>query len=172
MWPHKTSSFESVFIELSGQVKSNRIIIGAIYSPPNTDQLTFNIQFDNRLRSIIKGCASCILLGDYNINLLNSSTDQETGNFLNALFTNSVLPMITQPTRYGGQSATLIDGVITNKYLGQHLSGILLNDFSDLFPIFFVTGDISFKCHSDYFMKKYLKFSKNLCKNDSCIFCW
>ena len=74
------------------------------------------------------------------MNLFNSSTDQETGNFLDALFTNSVLPMITQPTRYRAQSATLIDNVITNKYLGQLLSGILLNDFSDHFPIFFVTG--------------------------------
>ena len=123
---YKISSFESVFIELSGQVNSNKTIIGAIYWPQNTDQLTFNIEFDNILRSITIGCASCILLGDYNINLLNSSTDQETGNFLNALFTNSVLPMITQPTRYGAQSATLIDNVITNKCLGQHLSGILL----------------------------------------------
>ena len=61
--------------------------------------------------------------------------------------------MITQPIRYGAQNSTIID-VITNKYLGQHLSGILLNDFSDHVPIFFVTGDISFKCHSEYFMKK------------------
>ena len=105
--------------------------------------------------SITKGCTSCILLSDYNIKLIHSFTDQETGNFLNALFTNSVLHMITQPTRYGAQSATLIDNVITNKYMGQHLSEILLNDFSDHFPIFFVTGDTSFKCHSDYFMKKY-----------------
>ena len=128
--------------------------MGAIYRPPNTDQLTFNIEFDNLLRSITKACTSCILLGDYNINLLNSSTDQETSNFLDALFTNSALPMITQPTRYGAQSAALIDNVITNKYLGQHLSGILFNDFSDHFPIFLVTGDISLKCHSEYFMKK------------------
>ena len=65
--------------------------------------------------SCLKIRTSCILLGDYNINLLNSSTDQETSNFLDALFTKSVLPMITQPTRCGAQSATLIDNVITNK---------------------------------------------------------
>ena len=95
--------------------------------------------------------------------MLNSSTDEETGNFINTLFTDSVLPMITQPTRYRDQSATLIDNVITNKYLRQHLSGILLNDFSDHFQIFFVTGDISFKCqcHSGYFMKKVRLVSEN-----------
>ena len=156
---YKISSFESVLIELSGQVNSKKTIIGAIYRPPNTDKLTVNIEFDNLLRSITKGCASCILLGDYNINLFNSSTDQDTDNFLKALFTNSVLLMITQSTRYGDQSATLIDNVITNKYLGQHLSGILLNDFSDHFPIFF--GDISIKCHSEYFMKKVQIVSDN-----------
>ena len=86
--------------------------------------------------------------------MLISSTDQETSNFLDALFTNSVLPMITQPTRYEAQSATLIDNVISNKYLGQHLSELLLNYFSDHFQIFFVTEDISFKCHSEYFMKR------------------
>ena len=59
--------------------------------------------------------------------------------------------MITQPTRYEAYSATLIDNVITNKYLGQHLCGILLNDFSDHFLIFFVNEDISFKCQSEYF---------------------
>ena len=84
--------------------------------------------------------------------MLNSSTDQETNNFVDALLTNSILPMITQSNRYGAQSATLIDNVITNKYLGQHLSGILVNDFSNHFQIFLVTGDISFKV---YFMKKY-----------------
>ena len=67
-------------IELSCQVNSNKTIIRAIYRPPNTDQLTFNIDFDNLLSSMTKGCASCILLGDYNIILLNSSADQETGN--------------------------------------------------------------------------------------------
>ena len=69
--------------------------------------------------------------------------------------------MITQPARYGDQSATLIDNVVTNKYLGQHFSGILLKDFSDHFPIFFVTGDILFKCHADYFMKKVRLVSEN-----------
>ena len=84
--------------------------------------------------------------------MLNSSTDQETNNFVDALFTNSILPIITQLTRYGAQSATLIDNVITNKYLGQHLSGILVNDLSDHLQLFLVTGYISFK---GYFMKKY-----------------
>ena len=86
-------------------------------------------------------------IGDYNINLPNSSTDKETSNFLDAIITYSVLPMITQPTRYGvlstrygAQSATLIDNVITYKYLGQHLSAILLNDFSDHIPIFLLLG--------------------------------
>ena len=51
---YKISSFESVFIELSGQVNNNKPIIGAIYRPPNTDQLTFNIVFYNLLRSITK----------------------------------------------------------------------------------------------------------------------
>ena len=48
---YKTTCFESVFIELSGQVNSNKTIIGAIDRPSNTDQLTFNIEFDNLLRS-------------------------------------------------------------------------------------------------------------------------
>ena len=64
---YKTASFESIFVELSGQVNSNKRIIEAISRSANTNQLTFNIEFDNFRRSMTKGCASCILLGDYNI---------------------------------------------------------------------------------------------------------
>ena len=42
----------------------------------------------------------CILAGDYNINLLNHLSNNDTGNFLNNLFDMSVLPMIKRPTRY------------------------------------------------------------------------
>ena len=36
---YKASSFESVFIELSGQVNSNKTIIVAIYRPLNTEPI-------------------------------------------------------------------------------------------------------------------------------------
>ena len=74
------------------------------------------------------------------MNLLSSSIHQETSNFLDALFTNSVLPMITQPTRYGAQSATLIDNVITNKYMGQHYLEYYLTTSSTTSQYFLLLG--------------------------------
>ena len=69
---------------------------------------------------------SLFLMGDYNINLLNHEIHADTGDFLNLLYANTMLPMITRLTRYGEFSATLIDNIITNEYSGTSLAGILL----------------------------------------------
>ena len=85
---------------------------------------------------------SCILAGDYNINLFNYLSNNDIGNVVNDLFDMSVLPMIKRPTRYGENCATLIDNILSNKSYDNNLSGIILDDLTDHLPIFFVTGDI------------------------------
>ena len=82
-----------------------------------------------------------MLVGDYNINVLDHETNSETGNFLSILFANTLLPVISKPTRYGEQSLTLIDNIITNIYNEKNVAGIILKDISDHLPIFFITGN-------------------------------
>ena len=49
-----------------------------------------------------------------NINLLKHSTHLETGLYLDTLLENSLLPLITLPTRIVQNSATLLDHISTN----------------------------------------------------------
>ena len=75
------------------------------------------------------------------ISLLNHETHADTSDFLNLLYANTMLPMITRLTRYGEFSATLIDNIISNKLSGTWLAGILLDDISDHLPVFLIAGE-------------------------------
>jgi hypothetical protein len=137
-----SKTFESVFIEISSKRTKTKINIGAIYRPPNTDHSLFNDEFEELAKTLTRSHQTSILAGDYNVNLLNCSVHQETNNFLNDLFSNSLIPMITRPTRYGDHSATLIDNILTNNVNDTQFSGIILDDLSDHLQFCYVTGDI------------------------------
>jgi hypothetical protein len=47
-----------------------------------------------------------------------------------------IIPLISRPTRVTAHSATLIDNIFTNCFSHYNLSGNILNDLSDHFPIF------------------------------------
>ena len=56
------------------------------------------------------------------------------------MYTHSLFPNITKPTRIYGKSSTLIDNIFSNDLLGttQTLSGILETDISDHYPVFHI----------------------------------
>ncbi len=53
-------------------------------------------------------------MGDYNINLLNGNTHNATSEFINALYCQSVYPLINKQTRITKFSATIIDNIHIN----------------------------------------------------------
>ena len=57
-----------------------------------------------------------------------TSYHSETADFINLLYANTLLPLISKPTKYGDHSATLIDNVITNMSSQNSLYGIILDD--------------------------------------------
>ena len=79
-------------------------------------------------------------MGDYNIDLLNSESHDLTNEFVDLMYCNEFLPLISRPTRITSTSATLIDNIFTNNHddLNCSLNGILVADISDHFPIFHV----------------------------------
>ena len=89
----------------------------------------------------------CYIMGDYNIDLLKHELHQPTEKFLEAMYSNSLLPMILKPTRETVTTATLIDNIYTNKYHinDKILQGIFVTDISDHYMIF----HISEKCSPD-----------------------
>merc|ERR1712208_262115 len=82
----------------------------------------------------------CYLLGDFNINLMNSEVHQDTSDYLDILYCNNFVPVINRPTRVTNHSATLIDHIFSNNLCPslRCFQGILLTDISDHYPVFHI----------------------------------
>ena len=61
---------ESTFVEINNAKKAN-IAVGCIYKHPNMDVIEFNNHLNQMLEKVTKEQKQLILLGDFNINLLN-----------------------------------------------------------------------------------------------------
>ena len=88
------------------------------------------------LRKISQERKKCIIMADFNIDLLTTDTNHQTADFIHNMFTHMFCPTISKPTRVTNYSATLIDNIITNIHEYPIKSGILYNEISDHFPIF------------------------------------
>ena len=77
-------------------------------------------------------------MGDYNINLLNHAAHAPTAAFLNMMYSNGFIPLITRTTRSTTRTKTLIDNILTNNMneLKDNMQGIMITDISDHYPIF------------------------------------
>ena len=95
--------------------------------------------FESVLTILNKTKSECLLAGDYNINLLKHEVHDSTRNFVNCLYDNSLISLITKPTRFGKSSSTLIDNIFTNKCNQNAISGILITDISDHLPNFYIS---------------------------------
>ena len=140
---------ESIFVEIVKSVfgTEKKLVIGVIYRPPNSDLVTFTDIMKNIVEKIRREYKSCYLMGDYNINLLNVDTLQLTSDFNDTLFSNGFVPLITRLTRVTSNSATLIDNIFTNQVnnnnINHVMSGILLTDISDHYPIFHIKNVVN-----------------------------
>ena len=137
---------ESLFIEINKKTFDTEkdMIIGVIYRIPDTDIKEFNVQLSNILDKMCAQNKLVYLMGDYNKNLLNSSTHRHTGEFVDILYSDEFLPLISRPTRITSNSATLIDNIMINcvDNLNSSINGILVTDISDHFPVFHVNCSV------------------------------
>ena len=96
------------------------------------DLTDFNCNYLNKLlENICKEQKSIFLLGDFNINLLKYIEHNQTNEFLDALASNSFIPLILQPTRITSHSNTLIDNIFSNVIEPDITSGNLTATISD-----------------------------------------
>ena len=125
----KEKFLESTFVEII-QPKRENIIIGCINKHPTLCKKEFiNDYLSPKLLSISKENKTSVILGDFNINLNESSAD--VNKFLDVLTSNAFFPTINLPTRMTNHSETLIDSIFTNtqRYLIQ--SGNIISGISD-----------------------------------------
>ncbi|ESN94273.1 hypothetical protein HELRODRAFT_164081 [Helobdella robusta] len=124
----------SVYIEQDWtQVESHFMEYEKI-RPPNSDPSNLIQKLDLALSSL-KTNSKVYLVGDFNLDLSKACSDKLVASFSDLLASFNFVPLISQPTRVTHSSSSIIDNIFTSN-LSHHISGILLHDFSDHFPIF------------------------------------
>ena len=78
------------------------------------------------------------MLGDYNINLLQHLIHNDTNIYLETVLDNELLPLIVLSSRVTHRTATVIDHISTNIKDNTFDCGIILNNISDHFPVFYI----------------------------------
>ena len=95
-------------------------------------------------------------MGDYNINLLKHDSHPHTNDFLNIMYSNNFIHVITRPTRKNDKSGTLIDNIFTNNLIeiNHSIQGLFKTDISDHLPIFMINQRIKEKQNVIYSMNR------------------
>ena len=73
-------------------------------------------------------------MGDFNIDLMKSETNNEVDAFLQLNLSNCIKPFITKPTRINPHSKTLIDNIFSNFFIESCFSTNLICNISDHLP--------------------------------------
>jgi len=135
---------ESLFIEIV--LDNNKIYtVGSVYRPGSTHPTltqteSFN-EFSNLFANICDTITSnkheVVVLGDFNIDVLQYNSNCRSANYVDLLFSFGLLQLITKPTRCCDNSATLLDHVVTNVNAPSFVTSVLTSRISDHFPIIF-----------------------------------
>ena len=103
---------------------------------PRADIDIFMSTLSDLLDMINNEKKDCILMGDFNIDLLKFNTHDKTNLFIDNIFAQGFIPLIHKPTRISNSSATLIDHMYTNNIKISSISGIIITDLAYHFGTF------------------------------------
>ena len=152
---------ESLFVEI--QISSSlKCIIGVIYKPPDLNNNQFFDEFTNALEQLNNKNKTAFLVGDFNLDLFNISSDNASLEFFNILASYGFLPTIFKSTRISDGRWSLIDNIFCNNIELVTSSGIIYEDISDHLPIF-VCCSLQLKARSSEVENKI--FDKNKIEN-------
>ena len=136
---------ESIFIELIFENKKN-IILGCIYRHPHC---SINDFCDNYITDLLNHISHidkpCILMGDFNIDLLKSNSNNATAKFLEIMNSSFFLPFIQKPSRVTDFSAILIDNIFMNTLDYETISGNILCQIADHLLQFLILSKFEYR---------------------------
>ena len=143
-------NIDSKFMEhatMEIKLKNQKLIVGTIYRPPNTNAKSFIKDFTRYVCKLHKIKGADVVIGlDHNLDLLKKDQHPNTQAFLETILENNLVPCITRPTRITNSTTTLIDNIlISNKLYCKQQSGILLSDISDHLPCLVKLEQINLK---------------------------
>lgn len=140
--------FEDLWIEI--EKGKTKYILAGIYRHPNTDINNFINKFEKNLNYLSKMKCSCIVAGDFNIDLSKYQIDKNTDDYLNNLILHDFLPVVVLPTRITSTSASIIDHIYYhgNSHNSQLkiLAGNIFADVSDHLPNFILINNEKKRC--------------------------
>lgn len=157
---------ESLWVEIENYFCKN-IVCGIIYRHPNSNLEGFLQNLYSQFEKIHLESKYCIIMGDFNINLLNYESHALTEDFLNTLNSYFFEPHIIQPTRITEHTATLIDNIFFNSLDHETISGNLLYDLTDHLPNFLIINKfINVKSKEKVFHRDFSKLNEESLLND------
>ena len=119
-----------------------------------TEQFTqFSDIFSTLLADISNAYEHVFIYGDFNLNILDLS-NKFIADYIENIFSYGFLQLITRPTRVSGNSATLIDHILTNSTVNCHDSFILCSRLSDHFPLIHQINFISFSIMPSFIVER------------------
>ena len=90
------------------------ILLNLTYRLPNGDTNELQNPFENVLSKQEITNKKLVLVGDFNINVLDFNESKMVQNFLDLMFRHGLIPTENKPTRVSRNTATAIDHIITN----------------------------------------------------------
>jgi len=144
----KSIFIEKIYESILAEVwlsDTDKLVVGSVYRPNSklhnvtqTQQFEqFSELLNNTLNDLSNSNSELLLCGDFNIDVLQNSTCKTAASYIENLFSNGLLQIITKPTRVTANSATCIDHILSNKIMPSYLTYIVTAKISDHFPIFF-----------------------------------
>lgn len=122
---------EHIWVEVRANKKN--ILVGNIYRPPNTDINCFVSYLEDILADFCTKFDSIIILGDFNVNMLNLNSSISLS-LLNTVEAFNFKQIISEPTRITNTGSTLIDLIFCNFSVNH--SGVKDIEISDHMLIF------------------------------------
>ena len=165
---YNSKEIESTFIELFSNNNSNTVS-GCIYKHSKVSVTKFMEDYlVPILEKLTKEKIKTILMGDFNINILNCNTDRDTSSFIDTIYSNSFYPTINIPARITSTSKALIDNILHNNITKSISAGNIVTSISDhLMQYIFIPSEISEKPNNKkIFKRKYT--AENLKKKSNC----
>ena len=134
----ESKEFETTFVEVKFATKSGKknIVVGEIYRPPKSNNVTFLSYVEKTLDMIENERKLCLLAGDFNYNFLPVFQNIHTNDFATLMTAYGFFPLISKATRIQNESESLLDNVFINDLSTFCSSGVFVEDLSDHFPIF------------------------------------
>ena len=96
------------------------------YRPPNADPNELENRFKNILSKWEITNKELVLIGDFNINVLDFNESKMVQSFVNLMFRHGLIPTINKPTRVTRNTAIAIDYTIANSVIhAEFKTGII-----------------------------------------------